>query len=164
MGRGGLEPPTHGFSVRCSTNWATCPNCRSHKHLPKSEISALCKITISTTTHLSVFQTANWVCTLANRKGLSRQNFLKLRGFLVSFSAANPYGARNTYLLLQLRLPTNGMRETQLYPVTVGSDKPSDRKYSGVLRQTSLNKSSPTLPTKPIDKSQTIEMFVSFQD
>ena len=20
MGRGGLEPPTHGFSVRCSTN------------------------------------------------------------------------------------------------------------------------------------------------
>src|ERR1043166_494278 len=21
--RGGIEPPTHGFSVRCSTNWAT---------------------------------------------------------------------------------------------------------------------------------------------
>ena len=25
MGRGGVEPPTPGFSVLCSTNWATCP-------------------------------------------------------------------------------------------------------------------------------------------
>ena len=25
VARGGIEPPTHGFSVRCSTNWAIWP-------------------------------------------------------------------------------------------------------------------------------------------
>ena len=24
-GQGGLEPPTRGFGIRCSTNWSYCP-------------------------------------------------------------------------------------------------------------------------------------------
>ena len=29
MARDGIEPPTHGASIHCSTNWATEPNCGS---------------------------------------------------------------------------------------------------------------------------------------
>ncbi len=44
---------------------------------------------------------------------------LKLRDFLVSFSAINPCEARNRHLLLQSGLPTNGTKENLDYPVAV---------------------------------------------
>jgi len=44
---------------------------------------------------------------------------LKLRGFLVSFSAANPCEAKNRYLLLPSGLLTNGTEENPDYPVAV---------------------------------------------
>ena len=68
-----------------------------------------------------------------------KQGKLKLRGFLVSFSAANPCEAKNRYLLLQSGLPTNGIRENQDCPVTVDSGKPSDHKCSDALQQASLS-------------------------
>ena len=45
--------------------------------------------------------------------------FLKLRGFTISFSAANPCEARNKYLLLPSGLLTNGTKENSDYPVAV---------------------------------------------
>ena len=92
------------------------------------------------------------------------ESILKLRGFSISFSAVNPCEAKNRYLLLQSGLLTNGIKGSQAYPVTVDSGKLSDRKCSDVLQQASLNKSLPTRPTKPADRSLTNEMFVSFQD
>jgi len=54
--------------------------------------------------------------------------WLKLRGFLLSFSATNPCEAKSRYLLLQSGLLTNGIKESQAYQVTVDSDKPGDHK------------------------------------
>ena len=34
VARGGIEPPTHGFSVRCSTNWAIWPQVGSYSKTP----------------------------------------------------------------------------------------------------------------------------------
>ncbi len=53
---------------------------------------------------------------------------LKLRGFLLSFSATNPCEAKSRYLLLQSGLLTNGIKESQAYQITVDSDKPGDHK------------------------------------
>jgi hypothetical protein len=88
---------------------------------------------------------------------------LKLRGFLVSFSATNPCEARNRYLLLQSGLLINGIKESQVCQVTVDSSNLSDHKWLDVPQQASTNKSSTTQLTKPDDESQTNEMFVSFQ-
>ena len=44
---------------------------------------------------------------------------LKLRGFTISFSAANPCEARNRYLLLPSGLLTSGTKENPDYPVAV---------------------------------------------
>ena len=89
--------------------------------------------------------------------------YLKLRGFLLSFSTANPCEAKNRYLLLQSDLLTNGIKENQVYPATGESNKLTDHKYSVLPQQASPNKSSPTPLTKTDDESQTNEMFVSFQ-
>jgi len=58
---------------------------------------------------------------------------LKLRGFLVSFSAVNPCEARNRYLLLPSAPSTIGTKESQDYPVTADSNKLNARKCSDVL-------------------------------
>jgi hypothetical protein len=58
----------------------------------------------------------------------SREIPLKLRGFLLSFSATNPCEAKSRYLLLQSGLLTNGIKESLDYPATADSGKPGDHK------------------------------------
>ena len=50
---------------------------------------------------------------------LETVQYLKLRGFLISFSAANLCEAKNRYLLLRLGLLTNDIEENLVCPAVV---------------------------------------------
>jgi hypothetical protein len=65
---------------------------------------------------------------------------LKLRDFIVRFSAVNPCVAKNRYLLLQSALPISGLKQNKDRQATADSDKPNAHKCSDVLQQASTNR------------------------
>jgi hypothetical protein len=81
-------------------------------------------------------------------------SILKLRDFLITSLAANPYEARNKHLLLG-SVPSTSGRENPVCPAKADKSGPAGHLNPYGLGQSGTNRSSQAQPAAPAEESQT---------